>query len=116
MSLKSDLEEEKKARQEEWQQECRQGSTPGKKKIFAIGLIVAIIAVLVLPWLNLVPVAFAFEAVLLFFLVADGYPLAYVFGRRGMGRVTSVTLSLLIGIVIDVLLTVYIVFIPSVIG
>lgn len=117
MSLKDELDDTKKYVQErknEWQKESNQKMSPKRRKVFTWLYIILAIGILILPWLKLKNVAYFFDAILAFFLVTDGYPMAYVFGRRGMGRAASVILSLLIGLVIVVIAAVYVFIMPDI--
>lgn len=117
MSLKDEWEDTKKYAQErktEWKDESAHKMSPRARKIMTWLYVTAVVGILVLPWLKLKNIAYFLDAVLAFFLVTDGYPMANVFGRRGMGRAVSVTLSLLIGLVIITVAAVYIFVIPDV--
>lgn len=117
MSLKDEWEDTKKYAQErktEWKDESAHKMSPKARKIMTCLYVIAAVGILILPWLKLKNIAYFLDAVLAFFLVTDGYPMANVFGRRGMGRAASVTLSLLIGLVIVVVAAVYIFIMPDI--
>ena len=117
MGLKDEWEDTKKYAQErktEWKNESAHKISPKARKIMTWLYVIVAIGILALPWLKLKNIAYFLDAVLAFFLVNDGYPLANVFGRRGMGRAAAVTLSLLIGLVIIVVAAIYIFLMPDI--
>ena len=117
MSLKDELEDTKKYAQErksEWKDESAHKMSPKARKVMTWLYVIVAVGIFVLPWFKMKSIAYFLDAVLAFFLVNDGYPLANVFGRRGMGRAAAVTLSLLIGLVIIVVAAVYIFIMPDI--
>ncbi|MGQ5709585.1 hypothetical protein [Lactobacillus sp. PSON] len=117
MSLKDEWQDTKrvfKQYKSDWKKESAQKLPARKKKIIIWLFSVLAVGILILPWLNLKNVAYFLDAVVAFLLVDDGYPLAYVFGRRGMSRIFSLILSLLIGLVIIIIAGVYIFVTPDV--
>lgn len=115
MSLKEDLQDEKQRRKEEWQQEVDKAlASENKERMAILVFAILIIGILVLPWLRWTMIANVLE-ILLAVPFLTGYPLAYLFGKHGMNRLASVSLSLVIGIIILILVNVYVwLLVPSI--